>query len=150
MKTDVKYYWWDYAEIIGQSLKHIIDSGLPDGEDFLWIILHPQDLTGMPMTVNPATSDQQINNDWEHENILQECVPRTVQLPDEFTATPHALDTLKESTAEFLFDVWNRSDIHSPFKVLFSLNDDGWFYDLEMRNKISAWDIKNYLINSKP
>jgi len=145
MRADVEPYWGKYASEIGRTFERVVGIGLPEDADFFWIILHPGDLRGLPLTINPATRDLQADDGWEHEDIFMELVPSTVGLPDDFTATPDAADLLRDSVAGFLSGIWKGCHIASPWRFLFSMSDDGWFFDLETGGEISAWDVATYL-----
>jgi hypothetical protein len=142
MKLDVSKYWESYAEEISDKFKQLEEIGLPSGQDFFWITLHPQDLRGLPLTINPARKNQQQEDGWEHEEIFSDCIPQNVELTDEFTATPAALEALRDSTAEFLSKIGVTYIFQSNVPYLFSLSDDGIFIDLRDGRKISAWNLE--------
>ena len=135
--------WGPYEAPIRDCLQRLSKSPMPSEADFLWFVLYPDDLSGMPIMAWPTERDQQQHDGWADEDEMWKCVPDTVELPDELTGTPESVDQLRDACAAFLMRQWQALDPVPDRLAYFSVRDDGWYFSLRDGRKISAWDIEN-------
>ena len=141
--TEITKAWGPFEGEIRQALERLSRAAMEKEADFLWFVLIPFDLRGMPIMVWPTEKDQQQHDGWAHEEDLMQCVPDTVELPGSLADTPERLDLFRDACADFLRTQWNTISPTPDRLAYFSLNDDGWYFSLRDGRKISAWDIEN-------
>ncbi len=141
-ETALTMEWGPYEGAIRECMVRLAEAPMPEQADFLWFVLMPNDLSGMPVIVWPTERNQQQHDGWEHEDQLMQCVPDTVELPD-LADTPERVDRLRDACAAFLMRQWRAIDPFPLRLAYFSINDDGWYFSLRDGRRISAWDIEN-------
>jgi len=133
--------WGPFESSIRNSMVRLAEAPMPDQADFLWFVLMPHDLIGMPVIVWPTDKNQQQYDGWEHEEELMNCVPDAVELPD-LADTPDRVEQLRDACAAFLIQQWRAINPIPERLAYFSLNDDGWYFSLRDGRRISARNIK--------
>ena len=138
----IREAWNPYLDSIRSVLTDMSRSTMPEEADFLWFVLHPQELEGFPVTVWPTERNQQQHDGWEHEYDLHTAVPDTVLLSDELTATVEGLDGLRDATADFMTEQWNTIEPTPDRLAYFSICDDGFYFSMRDGKKISAHNLE--------
>lgn len=141
-ETALTEVWGPYESAIQGCMARLSEASMPDEAEFLWFVLLPNDLRGIPVVVWPTERDQQQHDGWEHENDLMQCIPNSVMLPD-LADTPERVDLLRDACAAFLMKQWRAIEPIPQRLAYFSINDDGWYFSLRDGRRISAWDIEN-------
>lgn len=139
---DLTTAWGPFEESIHHALKMLSVAEMDSGADFLWFVLMPFDLRGIPISVWPAERNQQQHDGWPLEDNLRKCVPDTVELPEHWTGTHEYMDLLRDACAEFLHIRWSKIHPQPDRLAYFSMDGDGWYFSLRDGRKISAWDIE--------
>ncbi|NWK57746.1 hypothetical protein HW115_19160 [Verrucomicrobiaceae bacterium N1E253] len=140
--TELVRAWGSYSELIDACLRNLSEAKMPDEADFLWFVLMPQELCGMPVIVWPTDRDQQQYDGWHFEEDLMECVPEEVELPD-LADTPENVERLRDACGAFLVERWQSITPMPDRLAYFSLSDDGWYLSLRDGRRVSAWEIGN-------
>lgn len=141
-ETALAMEWGPYEDAIRECMVRLSEAPMPEQAAFLWFVLMPDDMSGMPIFVWPTEWSQQQHDGWAHEDELMQCVPNTVELPD-LADTPERVDMLRDACAAFLMRQWQAIDPIPERLAYFSINDDGWYFSLSDGRRISAWDIEN-------
>lgn len=134
--------WGPHRDAIRGALGRLAHAPLPDGADFLWFVLLPADLRGVPIIVWPAERDQEQHDGWEHERELLDAVPSNVTLSDKPTGSPESLDRLKDAVARYLSEQWRAVDPPRDRLAYFSMEDDGTYFSMRDGRVISAWNLE--------
>ncbi len=152
-ETALAEKWGPYESGIRECMMRLSRAPMPEKADFLWFVLLPNDLRGVPVIVWPTERDQQQHDGWAHEDQLMECIPDTVELPD-LADTPEHVDQLRDACAAYLMRQWRAIDPIPKRLAYFSINDDGWYFSLRDGRRISAWDIEKEIseqfVNDNP
>ena len=135
--------WKPYEGGIRATLEKLARLPLPEETEFLWFVLQCFDLRSIPIIVWPTDRYQQQQSGWENERDLMECVPESVELPDELTENPENMDLFRDACAFILTRLWQSIDPMPDRLAYFSMDVDGWFFSLRDGRKISAWDIES-------
>jgi hypothetical protein len=141
-ETALTMEWGPYEGAIRECMVRLAEAPMPEQADFLWFVLMPNDLIGMPVIVWPTERNQQQHDGWEHQNQLMQCVPDTVELPN-LADSPERVDRLRDACAAFLMRQWRAIDPFPMRLAYFSINDDGWYISLCDGRRIPVWDIEN-------
>ena len=134
--------WGPYEGRIREVLRELAEAAMPEEADFLWFVLMPGDLRGMPILVWPTERNQQQHDGWECEYELSTCVPDSVELPD-LAGTPENLDVLRDACAAYMQKQWAAIQPLPGRLAYFSINEDGWYFSMRDGRRISAWDIQS-------
>lgn len=141
-ETALATKWGPYEGAIRKCMVQLSEAPMPEEADFLWFVLIPNNLRGMPVIVWSTGRNRQQHEGWAHEDQFMQCVPDTVEMPD-LADTPERVDRLRDACAAFLTRQWQAIDPIPERLAYFSINDDGWYFSLRDGKRISAWEIEN-------
>jgi len=134
--------WDPHKEVIRAALTRLAHAPMPEGADFLWFVLRPNELIGMPIIVWPTGRDQQQYDQWDCERELIKAVPPSVTFPDELTGSVEAIDQLRNEVAQYLLRQWCAIVRPQDRLAYFSIDEDGYYFSLQDGRKISAWKLE--------
>ena len=115
---------------------------MPREADFLWFVLKPNELIGMPIIVWPTGRDQQQYDRWDFERELIKAVPQSVTFPDELPGSVETIDRLRDEVARYLMEQWRAIVRPQDRLAYFSIDEDGYYFSMQDGRKISAWDLE--------